>query len=109
MPPRATFTDSFEFDDAGRSFVCSREVLRASSDEAWWWFRVSTDSQNRYAPFRAEAGDTKASVQARIVAYWDELLVRRAAPPPERMPQRGRPPKAVAAAAAEAAEALDEE
>ena len=92
--------DSFEFvDSGGRKFVCSAEQMRKASPEKWWWFRVSTDEQNRYAPFRAQDGDTQPSVQARVVAYYDELLVRRAAPPVNRW-QRGAPKPAADAAAA---------
>ena len=71
--------DSFEFEDAGRTFECSAEQMRKASPEKWWWFRVSTEDQNRYAPFRVESGDTQSSVQQRVVAYYDDLLVRRAA------------------------------
>jgi hypothetical protein len=70
----------FEFVDAGRKFSCSVEVLRQSAQDRWWWFRVSTDDRHRYAPFPADAKDTQASVQARVVAYYDDLLARRAAP-----------------------------
>lgn len=69
-----------EFVDAGRTFTCSA-ASRAPSDSAmWWWFRVSGDDRNRYAPFRAAAEDTPASVQARVVEYYDTMLARRAAP-----------------------------
>ncbi len=84
--------DSFEFVEGGRRFVCSAEKMRNSSPEKWWWFRVSTEEQSRYAPFRAEEGDTQSSVKARVVAYYDDLLVRRAAPPVNRW-QRGAPTK----------------
>ena len=98
--------DSFEFvDRTGRRFECSVEKMRKTSPETWWWFRVSTDEQNRYAPFRTESGDTQSSVSERVVAYYDELLVRRAAPTVNRW-QRGGPAKpAVEAAAAEQAPA----
>jgi hypothetical protein len=81
--PRSTTsqtTTSVDFIDAGRTFSCSVAPRRASESALWWWFRVSSDAANRYAPFLAESGDTPASIQARIVAYYDELLVRRAAP-----------------------------
>jgi hypothetical protein len=100
--------DSFEFVDAGRRFECSVEKMRKASPETWWWFRVSTDEQNRYAPFRAEDGDTQSSVQARVVAYYDDLLVRRAAPPVNRW-QRGAPKPATDQPVAEAAAAQSPE
>ena len=74
--------EAFTFSDGDRIFTCATEAQRPPhADVVWWWFRVSTDDRNRYAPFRAASGDTKASVQARIVAYYDDLLVKRAAPP----------------------------
>ena len=74
-------SDAFSFVDRGRTFTCSTEARRLSSgDDVWWWFEVSTDDRNRYAPFRAESTDTKASVKARVVAFYDNLLERRAAP-----------------------------
>jgi hypothetical protein len=91
--PRSTTsqtTTSVDFIDAGRTFSCSVAPRRASESALWWWFRVSSDAANRYAPFLAESGDTPASIQARIVAYYDELLVRRAAPSVPRWP-RARP------------------
>ena len=79
----AAQTDEFEFvDAAGRTFTCSREAVGATRPDQWWWFRVSTDPRNqRYALFRIEPGDTRENVQARIVAYYDELEARRSAPP----------------------------
>ncbi|HEX6533000.1 MAG TPA: hypothetical protein VF041_00300 [Gemmatimonadaceae bacterium] len=72
--------DPFAFVDEGRTFTCAIEEARAPRTDAWWWFRVSTDDRNRYAPFRADASDTVSSVRERIVAYYDALLARRAAP-----------------------------
>lgn len=73
--------DGFEFVDAGRTFTCAAEPLRASSPEGWWWFSVVGDIRGqRYAPFRATSDDTRAGVQARVLAYYEDLLVRRAAP-----------------------------
>ena len=71
----------FEFEEGGRVFVCSSEASRSAPDERWWWFRVTPDTRGqRYAPFRAAEDDTRANVQARIVAFHDALLVRRAQP-----------------------------
>ena len=92
--------DAFEFEDAGRTFTCSREAPRAARPDGWWWFSVTPDARGqRYAPFRAAPEDTRATVQARIVAYYDELLARRAAPPAPN--QWGR--RAVVAPAADSA------
>ena len=41
--------------------------------------RVAEDP-HRYAPFRAAASDTRGSVQARVVAYYDDLVARRDLP-----------------------------
>jgi len=73
--------DAFSFVDRGRTFTCNAAALRPSAaDDLWWWFEVSTDDRNRYAPFRVESGDTKASVRDRVVQFYDNLLERRAAP-----------------------------
>jgi hypothetical protein len=72
--------DAFEFVDAGRTFTCSVEMARVSPPEAWWWFRVSTESSQRHAPFKPAPGDTRQAVQQRIVTYYDDLLARRAQP-----------------------------
>jgi hypothetical protein len=79
--------DSLTFVDGGRTFTCAVEKQHLTS-ERWWWFRVSTDDRQRYAPFRAAKGDTAAGVQERIVAFYDNLLARRAEP---RVYNRGRP------------------
>jgi hypothetical protein len=71
--------DGFEFQDNGRTFACSVEGPRGARREAWWWFTVSNDAC-RYAPFPAAAGDTQDAVRSRIVAFYDELLARRAMP-----------------------------
>lgn len=72
--------EGFEFVDNERTFTCTVEKAQALGNEPWWWFTVSTDDRQRYAPFRAASGDTQKSVRERIVAYYDELLERRAAP-----------------------------
>src|SRR5688572_17632824 len=88
--------DVFSFVDAGRTFTCRVEMSRPRAGDAWWWFNVSTDRHERHAPFRAEESDTPAAVQRRVVAYYDELLARRAAPSPGRWHQRPRPAAAPA-------------
>ena len=69
---------TFEYD--GRSFSCEVARLRRSSPEVWWCFRVTPGDLQRYAPFRADARDTRADVQARVSSYYDDLLDRRASP-----------------------------
>jgi hypothetical protein len=99
--PRSTIgqtTTTVDFVDAGRTFSCSVAPRRASESALWWWFRVSSDAGNRYAPFMAGSDDTPASVQARIVTYYDELLAARAAPSVPRW-QRARPAAPAAASA----------
>jgi len=81
-------TESFEFEDDGRRFVCSTERLSRSNPETWWWFRVSVEANARYAPFRASKDDTRTSVQENVVFYYNALLARRAEPPVRRW-QRG--------------------
>jgi hypothetical protein len=88
----------FAFTDAGRTFTCRVEPARGQRD-AWWWFDVSTEQHQRHAPFRASAADTADAVQARVVAYYDDLLARRAAPPATRW-QRSTPAVATPAAPA---------
>src|SRR4051812_48923080 len=70
----------FAFVDGERTFTCHVEAPHHAPAEAWWWFRVSTEGAQRHAPFRAAADDTLGNVQARVVAYYENLLVRRAAP-----------------------------
>ena len=79
---------SFAFVDADRTFTCVVEASRHARNDAWWWFQVSTEQHQRHAPFRAEADDTPDAVQARVVAYYDDLLARRAAPAPSRWNRR---------------------
>jgi len=76
-------TRGFEFEQDGRTFVCSVEARRTTPDDAWWWFNVSGDRQ-RYAPFQALAADTQKGVKAKIVAYYANLLEARARPPEPR-------------------------
>ena len=81
----------FQFEDSGRTYSCCVEESRTSPSTKtapWWWFRVSNDDQ-RYAPFQAAPGDTRESVRARIVAFYNHRLERKAAPPEH---PRGRRP-----------------
>lgn len=90
MPkPKPTAPSSFSFIENERTYTCIREGLRGAQDDPWWWFSVSSDDRHRYAPFRAEPGDTEASVRPRVVAYYEDLLVRRAAPAEPRWRGRG--------------------
>ena len=82
--------EGFSFVDAGRTFTCRVDPSRPSAADAWWWFAVSTEQHARHAPFRVEATDTHAAVRDRVVAYYDELLARRAAPYQGRWHQRSR-------------------
>ena len=78
----------FAFADRDRTFTCRVEVSHRAPAERWWWFQVSTESHQRHAPFRAEDTDTRRSVQARVVAYYDNLLARRAEPARPRWERR---------------------
>lgn len=89
------FVGAFEFEDGGRSYHCCVEGEHSARAGAWWWFQVSGDTQ-RYAPFHPEPGDTKHSVRARIVSYYNALLVRRAQPPQPRYGAGRRPVQPVA-------------
>ncbi len=90
----------FAFTDGDRTFTCRVEASRMRAD-AWWWFHVSTERHQRHAPFRAAVGDTPNDVAARVVAYYDDLLARRAAPPVTRWQRRPIAATAVAAAPAD--------
>ena len=97
-------TSVFEFEEEGVTYSCCLESPSGNKDQdAWWWFSVSSAAdRQRYAPFRAQPGDTPHKVRPRIIAWYADMLVKRATPsiPAYR---RGRPPAAVAAAKAEAA------
>jgi hypothetical protein len=82
---------NFTFVDHDRTFTCRVEAARHAPAEAWWWFNVSTERYERHAPFRAAATDTPGDVQARVVAYYDDLLARRAAPAQPRWGRRTTP------------------
>jgi len=70
----------FSFVDRGRTFQCRVAASRVTGPDPWWWFEVSTEQHQRHAPFRADPDDTFEVVQQRMVAYYDNLLERRAAP-----------------------------
>jgi hypothetical protein len=76
-------TGAFDFVDGGRTYACRVEEPHEGRPEAWWWFRVAGDD-DPYAPFRADVGDTEASVHARVVAYYEERVARRGGPPRSR-------------------------
>ena len=59
-------TGAFDFVDGSRAYTCRVEEADGGPPEAWW-FGVAGDDNSRYAPFRADAGDTEASVCARVV------------------------------------------
>jgi hypothetical protein len=94
----ADVIEGFEFVDDGRTFTCEVEAAGPARTDAWWWFRVSAvkADRHRYAPFRATASDTRASVQAAVVAFYDNLLARRALPVPSYW-RRGAPKTAATA------------
>ncbi|HMI54734.1 MAG TPA: hypothetical protein VK494_00960, partial [Gemmatimonadaceae bacterium] len=77
---RGKVTQEFEFVDGGRKFFCSVEMPRHAGSSPWWWFRLEDGGSTRYAPFEASPKDTKQSVQARIIAYYAELLAIAARP-----------------------------
>lgn len=65
----------FEFKDGARSYSCTVEAPRGAADDTWWWFAVSGDAQ-RYAPFRTARGDTRESVQTRVLEFYTNRLFR---------------------------------
>lgn len=62
--------NGFEFQDAGRTYVCTVEARNGDPEDSWWWFSVTSDAQ-RYAPFRAASVDTRQSVRDRVVAFYE--------------------------------------
>ena len=76
-------TQEFTFQHGDRTYVCTVEKRTAVPVGSWWWFAVSRDAQ-RYAPFEVVSNDTQTSVKARIIAYYENLLVVRARPPEAR-------------------------
>jgi hypothetical protein len=63
----------FGFKEGTRTFTCTVETRKGTEADAWWWFAVSGDNQ-RYAPFRTARGDTRESVQERIVQFYNDRL-----------------------------------
>ena len=84
---------AFTFEEGGRTYESTPEVRGDPSRGAWWWFTVSKDPQ-RYARFEAAAGDTRNSVRARIVEYYEHRLWVRAQPvvPRQRFGHPVKPP-----------------
>lgn len=95
--PMSDVLQEFSFVDRGRTFVCRVAASRVLGPDPWWWFEVSTEQHQRHAPFRYEATDSPEAVQQRMVAYYDNLLERRAAPVVKKW---SRPAPAAAATAA---------
>ena len=95
-------TEGFDFVDEGRTFCCSVEQPCSTRRDAWWWFRVSSEDHQRFAPFRADADDTPESVRPRIVAFYAHLLEAGATPYTRHWP-RGRGEESTAPASAASA------
>jgi hypothetical protein len=68
-----------EFKEGGRTFTCRAESSPATPKMVWWWMSVSGESQ-RYAAFPVDASDTAPQLKARILAFYEQLLVVRARP-----------------------------
>jgi hypothetical protein len=84
-------TDDFEFENAGRRFICSVETPRHAGMAPWWWYGVADEQgTTRYAPFEAKASDTRRSVQSRIIKHYEEVLAIKARPVHQR-PQWQKP------------------
>ncbi|MBA3727384.1 MAG: hypothetical protein H0W86_13370 [Armatimonadetes bacterium] len=74
-------TEDFQFVHEGRTFFCTVEAPRHAGMPPWWWFHLDDkDRGTRYAPFAASAGDTKKSVQTRIIAFYAEMMAIAARP-----------------------------
>jgi hypothetical protein len=78
----------FDFVAGGRTYKCHVEASRQVQSDSWWWFEVSGERYQRHAPFRAADTDTPLDVQTRVVAYYENLLERRAAPAVNRWTRR---------------------
>ena len=94
----------FSFVDRGRTFQCRVAASRVTGPDPWWWFEVSTEQHQRHAPFRADPDDTYDVVQQRMVAYYDNLLERRAAPVVKKW---GRPAPQAAATSDEGSDVIE--
>jgi len=88
--------EEFRFDEDGRTYTCRVEQPRGGRVGAWWWFGVSGDA-HRYAPFQAVEEDTEADVRGRVIAYYRDLLARRAMPAQPRSHWARRTPAAAPA------------
>lgn len=88
---------AFSFIHDNRTYNCYPE-RQGEQGDVWWWFTVTHD-QNRYAPFLAQSKDTRASTQARIVAYYANHLAHRQMSDRQHWARRDKPGlvKAVAA------------
>lgn len=75
--------NALEFEEGGRTYTCRVEEVKRLGLGSWWWVSVSGDG-HRYAPFRASADDTKASVAKRVVEYYEDHMTRRTTPTPPR-------------------------
>ncbi len=89
--------NGFEFEDGGRSYACTVEAQKGPVKESWWWSSVSSDMQ-RYAPFRAVSDDTRASVQDRVIAFYNNRLFQLTQPTQRGSHWGKRTPSAVAPA-----------
>jgi len=99
--------NQFEFESSGKEFRCERGPSPATPGTLWWWVKVSGENQ-RYAAFRSEKGETEPKLKARVIAYYEQLLVDRARPPAPRPNWSQRKPGAPAPAAAPVAEVAKE-
>ena len=91
-----------EFVDGERTFTCRAESSPATPGTVWWWINVTGESQ-RYAAFRAKAGDTQANLRPRIIEYYAQLRAGRERPPEIRAHWAQRRAAQKSAAAAETA------
>lgn len=103
-----TMIKPFEFSAGERSYSCTVQAPSGVDAETWWWFEVSGDRQ-RYAPFRTAKGDTRASVQTRVVAFYENRLFLLAQPSVRGSHWGRRPPVVKPGAAAEAAPPADDQ
>ena len=92
--------NAFSFVHGDRTFTCSVEGSQGSSRGRWWWFTVSTENGQRYAPFPAAAGDTKDDVRQRIIEFYETRLARQAEPRQNRWQSRSAAQREAAAAPA---------